>query len=144
MDLTIILLPIHGVDDSSIYSLANEMDVMVERLGLHLDRDFNIPIKTSWKMYLFGNEFVSPQLAPAIGVFIQQYQWDYFSFYKIVWEKDRFRYYVAPRIFKSGTQMHTVDSLMPVDINSLNGVIILNDFLRNLEDVANTGAVSCR
>lgn len=142
MDLTLIVIPIHDVNDDYLDTVARSMGIPVIRLGYHLDRDFNVQVNTGWKMFLFGNEYLSPVLMEAIPIFLDYpSHWDYFSFYKSVMEGTTRKYYIAPRIFKSGVEMLPL-VLMPVNINGLNGITILNDFLRNFEDVANTGSIS--
>jgi hypothetical protein len=91
-------------------------------------RYFNVTIKTDWKVFMYANEYFSPQLLAAFPSLLENEEFDYFSFYKLRKEYGKLKYSISPRMYRSDIRMRD-NMAYPVDIESLKGIPILNGFV---------------
>ena len=67
--------------------------------------------KYKWLFFLYDNEWLDRNLLPALSALKIQTYLDAFSFYKKVFVKDDFKYYITTRMFRANT---------PFDLTTMN------------------------
>lgn len=60
---------------------------------------------TSWFCYMFDNEWLDGSLSRAIGSFIW-HNYDYFVFFKLVLDRNRYRGFKTARLFRSEVELN--------------------------------------
>ena len=126
MLVTLVIIPIEGVDDSKLLESFNGIPAYYKRLDKN--RYFNIEVKTEWKMFMYANEYLSNQLAEALPIILRTAEYHYFSFYKLVEDKGILKFSISPRLFDSRIKIRD-NAVYPVDIESFKGITILDGFV---------------
>jgi hypothetical protein len=129
MDLTIFVIPTGKHDWSDLQKVIEGMGAKCIPIG---DTVFSfLEAETKWKMFLYDNEVLTPQMQAALTEFVKYGEdYDFFSCYKI--ELGEKRITTCPRLFKSYVKL-TNNSLIPD--GEYRGVHILNGFIRSQADV---------
>jgi|GEM_PF-3676764 hypothetical protein len=126
MLITLVIIPIAGVDDVKLIESFDSIPAYI--IKLQKDRYFNVPVKTGWKMFMYSNEYLSKQLVEALPILLKETKFHYFSFYKLILDQGITKFSISPRLFDSRIRL-IGSSVYPVDINSFNGITILDGFI---------------
>lgn len=126
MKVTLLIVPIEGVDDFKLLESFETIPAKYMRIGK--DRRFNTFVKTDWKLFMYADEYFSPQLVESIPVLVENEEFDYFSFYKVKKENNKLVYSISPRMFRATVKIRD-NMAFPVDFESLKGIPVLNGFI---------------
>jgi hypothetical protein len=88
--------------------------------------DFNVKVKTVWKIFMYEGEFLSKELCEALPVYLESGKdFDVFSIYKMTTSNGAS---IAPRLFKADIKIKN-DSVFPVDVPIEKQNTILDGFI---------------
>ncbi len=120
--LTVIALPSTISDLDRLRDTFNNLDV--EFVFLDDSRDYNIPVKTEWKFYIYCDEWFSNSLKEIFPFYLEHgKKFDYISVYKMIKEKVD----ISPRLFKANIRIRD-DCVYPINPD-LEHTAILDGFL---------------
>lgn len=118
--LTLIIIPIEGISIEKLVESFIGIDCCVKVLDK--SRNFNEKVNTKWKVFMFADELLSPELNVAIPVFLEYGNADIYKIYK---RKEGLS--ICPRLFKGSIELRS-DCLMPTS-NEHKFDTILNGFI---------------
>ncbi len=123
--LTVIIVPTDKDGIAQTIESFKGIHCTIEILGK--DRNFNVPVHSIWKIFMYEGERLSEEVREALPYFLEDGRTDIYQLYSRFY-RNGINFNLSPRLFKANVEIKE-DSILPKKLDLWKIDTVLNGFI---------------